>query len=142
MDTGTTYSYISTQYATQIYQAVTGHAPPKTADAEGNWQVDCALANSTDFIELSLTHNTDGTAEATPLKLRAPVSSFALEYPYKTTGSPCFWSISPRGDTDGLSDSMLLFGQNFLRNFYVVNNMAQPSMGFAPAVNSKSQVTL
>lgn len=132
MDTGTTVSYMSPNFTAIIYQSVTGLSQPESITASNLWVIDCAYQNSTEFIELSLTHNSDGSAEAKPLKLRAPVSSFVLLDEPNT----CVWSILP---SNSFKSGMLL-GQNFLKNFYVVNNMSDKTMGFAAAADYSSEV--
>lgn len=136
MDTGTTLSYMSANFSASLYQSVTGLTHPTNISDSSLWEIDCAFLNSTDFMQVSLTHNSDGSAEDKPLKLRAPVSSFVLPYNETT----CAWSILVNNAIHEVGDSQILLGQNFLRNFYVVNNMSVPSMGFAASANYSGEV--
>lgn len=141
MDTGTTVTKIAANHVLQILSGITGQdysvgGSPKMND-DGNYIVNCAdrLKAKSLYVRISISHSSDGSVrDKKPLNLDIPASILIQE---GSTSGTCVFMIPP--DTSATA-SPTIFGQDFLRLFYMVYDMGNNQIGYASLSGSNIAV--
>jgi hypothetical protein len=138
LDTGTTLTYLPTNIAQQIVQAVAGNNV-NTDAASGTYIVDCGLAKSTASFVLKMA--TSASSTASPVTLSVPISGLIIPLDGTTTSNSnfCVFGIAPSGSSS-VGSNMYLIGDSVLRSAYMVFDMGNNRVGLAAAVNVDGSV--
>lgn len=136
IDTGTTFSYMSNEYIKSMMRAITGLVPRELDAGSGCYPIDCdyAYANENDFsvvFEFSVSDSDKTTLITIPVnELVEPVDNTSVQYAHR-----CVFSLCPT------SAPTMLLGDSVIRALYLVFDMENKQMGFAPSLNTDSTVS-
>lgn len=135
IDTGTTFSYMSSEYIESMMRAITGRVPHELDAASGCYPIDCnyAYADDNDF-NVVFAFSASGAGNTTLItmpvnELVEPVDNTNIEY-----ARQCVFSLCPT------SAPTMLLGDSVIRALYLVFDMERKQMGFAPSLNTDSTV--
>jgi hypothetical protein len=149
IDTGTTFSYMDNSFIQPLIQKITGQTENILNSDLGCYPVDCSLASSpssNSTIDFIFNKN---TRLSIPLnELIEPIDYTDLKYAKQCVFSICPWNTDTKQKRDGptnsassAADSTILLGDSFIRSFYIVFDMGNNQLGFAPSLDSNSTVT-
>ncbi|KAL7332086.1 hypothetical protein PS15p_204183 [Mucor circinelloides] len=136
IDTGTTFSYMSNEYIKSMMRAITGRVPRELDAGSGCYPIDCdyAYANENDFnvvFEFSVSDSDKTTLITIPVnELVEPVDNTSIQYAHQ-----CVFSLCPT------SAPTMLLGDSVIRALYLVFDMDNKQMGFAPSLTTDSTVS-
>lgn len=136
IDTGTTFSYMKDEHIRSMMRAITGQDPHELDSGSGCYPIDCyyAYTNQNDFnVVFSYSEfDSDKTTFITvPVnELVEPLDNTDIKY-----ASKCVFSLCPT------SASTMLLGDSVIRALYLVFDMGNKQMGFAPTLNTDSTVS-
>ncbi|KAI7886067.1 acid protease [Lichtheimia hyalospora FSU 10163] len=140
IDTGTTLTYMAPALAEQIVLAVAGSNSNVILDAtSGIFIINCDLKTTDRRVEFGIGSHLQAQSSLMRISLAARDLIIPLDSDSLDDAELCMFGIAPwLGDsTESLStSSMILVGDSILRSLYLVFDMDQNNIGFAPAVNS------
>ncbi|CAO3598284.1 unnamed protein product [Absidia cylindrospora] len=134
IDTGTTLSYLPEQMVLAIVEAIVGPGSNYQQDpTTGMYVLDCSVANQKTTIQLQMTSSS--AASKTPVVIDASINDVLM----KDQLGNCYLAIAPSDATSPFGANSALIGQSILRSAYMVFDMGQNRIGFAPSIFSEGQ---
>lgn len=149
IDTGTTLTYFDKELTEKIVKSITAGKRNQVImdDASGTYLIDCHVYDTTNkVLELELELATSSASSGSSfVKLSIPIRDLIipLNGDHPKTATTCLFGIAPWTESTSTNNKtlnkhglqMAIIGDSILRSFYIVFDMKNYQIGFAPLKN-------